>query len=350
MFLKRSRRSAVLVAGALLLPHLRAQQGGKADAEYLRTAYDSYRAMLQSSPYRGVAWQPLGPTNISGRATDIAVAEKNGARRIYAAYATSGVWKTDDNGASWQAVFEHHAVDEHRRCRRRALESGHRVGRHRRGEPVPRVHGRHWRLQVHRRRHDVHPLRTHRHADDRAHRRPPVESRHGLRRGIRSRVDRQRDARRVQDDRRRTHVAEGLLSQPAHWRDRPRDGSRGPEHALRRDVAARPAEMERSAHGAWLRGGRDLEDDRCREDLERGERGAARRAVPRPDRTRRLALEPERCLRLCRQLRVREGRPEKASATPIRVRSSRRASSPRRFIGPTTRAGPGARSPRTTTS
>ena len=65
--------------------------------------------MMQSSPYRGIAWQPLGPTNISGRATDIAVAEKNGARRIYAAYATSGVWKTDDNGASWQAVFEHQA-------------------------------------------------------------------------------------------------------------------------------------------------------------------------------------------------------------------------------------------------
>ena len=65
--------------------------------------------MMQSSPYRALVWQPLGPTNISGRATDIAVAEKNGTRRIYAAYATSGVWKTDDNGASWQAVFEHQA-------------------------------------------------------------------------------------------------------------------------------------------------------------------------------------------------------------------------------------------------
>ena len=113
MLLKRSARAfaCALVAGilTLLVPHPRAQQGAKADAEYLRTAYDSYRAMLESSPYRGVAWQPLGPTNISGRATDIAVAEKNGARRIYAAYATSGVWKTDDDGASWQAVFEHQA-------------------------------------------------------------------------------------------------------------------------------------------------------------------------------------------------------------------------------------------------
>jgi photosystem II stability/assembly factor-like uncharacterized protein len=97
------------LAVVLLVPHLRAQQAARADAEYLRKAYDTYRAMMQSSPYRSIAWQPLGPTNISGRATDVAVAEKNGARRIYAAFATSGVWKSDDDGASWQAIFEHQA-------------------------------------------------------------------------------------------------------------------------------------------------------------------------------------------------------------------------------------------------
>ncbi len=113
MILKRSSRAfcLALLSGLIvaLVPHVRAQQGQKADAEYLRKAYDSYRAMMQSSPYRGIAWQPLGPTNISGRATDVAVANRNGARRIYAAYATSGVWKTDDDGASWQAIFEHQA-------------------------------------------------------------------------------------------------------------------------------------------------------------------------------------------------------------------------------------------------
>ena len=94
---------------AFVATDLRAQQAPKADAEYLRSAYDTYRAMMQASPYRTIPWQPLGPTNISGRATDVAVAEKGGARRIYAAYATSGVWKTDDNGASWQPVFENYA-------------------------------------------------------------------------------------------------------------------------------------------------------------------------------------------------------------------------------------------------
>ena len=83
-----------------------AQAPAKADAEFARRAYDTYRTMVQSSPYRLLSWQYLGPTNISGRATDIAVAERPSGRRIYAAYATSGVWKTDDNGATWQAVFE----------------------------------------------------------------------------------------------------------------------------------------------------------------------------------------------------------------------------------------------------
>ena len=68
--------------------------------------YDTYRAMAQSSPYRARPWQYLGPTNISGRATDVAVADRGGARRIYAGYATSGVWKTDDDGATWQSIFD----------------------------------------------------------------------------------------------------------------------------------------------------------------------------------------------------------------------------------------------------
>jgi photosystem II stability/assembly factor-like uncharacterized protein len=98
-----------VVAAIVSLPATRAQQAQKADAEYLRKAYDSYRSMAGASSFRSIPWQYLGPTNISGRATDIAVADRGGARRIYAAYATSGVWKTDDNGATWQPIFEQYA-------------------------------------------------------------------------------------------------------------------------------------------------------------------------------------------------------------------------------------------------
>jgi photosystem II stability/assembly factor-like uncharacterized protein len=99
--------AAALVAASV--PALRAQPPASADAAYLLKAYDAYRAMARASSSRDVPWQYLGPTNISGRATDIEVADRGSARRIYAAYATSGVWKTDDNGASWQAVFENEA-------------------------------------------------------------------------------------------------------------------------------------------------------------------------------------------------------------------------------------------------
>ena len=99
-------RYLVIVAAAIgLAGVLRAQAPAKADAEYLRKAYDSYGAMKQSSPYTAVPWQYLGPTNISGRATDIAVAERTTGRRIYAAYATSGVWRSDDDLA-WTPIFD----------------------------------------------------------------------------------------------------------------------------------------------------------------------------------------------------------------------------------------------------
>jgi len=86
-----------------------AQSQTRYDAEYLRQGYATYRTMLRSSPYRGIGWSYLGPTNVSGRSTDIAVADRDGQRRIYAAYATSGVWATDDNGTTWRPVFDHQA-------------------------------------------------------------------------------------------------------------------------------------------------------------------------------------------------------------------------------------------------
>ena len=94
---------------SVVLPALRAQvpaAAARSDAEYLRKAYDTYRSMADGSPYKDVPWQYLGPTNISGRATDIAVADRGASRTIFAAYATSGVWKSDDTGQTWQAIFE----------------------------------------------------------------------------------------------------------------------------------------------------------------------------------------------------------------------------------------------------
>ena len=102
---------ALGIAAMLSAPRpavLRAQAPQSADAAFLLGAYDRYRAMAEASPTRGVRWQHLGPTNVSGRATAVAVAGSGKSRRIYAAFATSGVWASDDQGVSWRAIFEHY--------------------------------------------------------------------------------------------------------------------------------------------------------------------------------------------------------------------------------------------------
>ena len=86
-----------------------AQAPAKMDADGRLKAWGTYQSMRQASPYRSATWQSLGPTNISGRATDLAVVDVGDQRHIYAAYATSGVWKSEDHGKSWRAIFEHEA-------------------------------------------------------------------------------------------------------------------------------------------------------------------------------------------------------------------------------------------------
>jgi photosystem II stability/assembly factor-like uncharacterized protein len=104
---RASRLSLVLLAALCAVPlAMRAQQAARVDADALRKGYDTYRSMRDSSPYKSASWMYVGPTNVSGRTTDTAVADKNGQRRIYVGYATSGLWKTDDNGATWQAIFD----------------------------------------------------------------------------------------------------------------------------------------------------------------------------------------------------------------------------------------------------
>jgi photosystem II stability/assembly factor-like uncharacterized protein len=94
---------------AAALAGLHAQSSRRADGDDLRAGYETFRSMRQSSPHAALKWQYLGPTNISGRATDVAVVDRGGSRRIYAAFATSGVWQTDDNGGTWQSIFENQA-------------------------------------------------------------------------------------------------------------------------------------------------------------------------------------------------------------------------------------------------
>lgn len=69
--------------------------------------YEQHKFLTDTSGLAGLHWQFLGPANISGRCTDIeAVRPRGKSYTIYAAAASGGVWKTLNEGVSWQPVFE----------------------------------------------------------------------------------------------------------------------------------------------------------------------------------------------------------------------------------------------------
>lgn len=72
--------------------------------------FDQHLKMKQDSPFKAMKWQHLGPTNVSGRCTDIAVVTPKGKNyTIYVATASGGVWKTVNEGTTWEPIFDQEA-------------------------------------------------------------------------------------------------------------------------------------------------------------------------------------------------------------------------------------------------
>jgi len=70
--------------------------------------YETHEQMRDNSTYKDLHWQFIGPTNISGRCTDVeAVGPKGENYTIWVATASSGVWKTINEGVTFEPVFEH---------------------------------------------------------------------------------------------------------------------------------------------------------------------------------------------------------------------------------------------------
>lgn len=115
---KTSSRAAfaalgVLISALLMFP----QSTGKKAARIVNTDpqqrlqwYDEFAASKPASKFKDLKWQHLGPTNVSGRATDVAVVTPKGKNyTMYVATASGGVWKTDNEALTWEPVFENAA-------------------------------------------------------------------------------------------------------------------------------------------------------------------------------------------------------------------------------------------------
>jgi len=64
---------------------------------------------ITSPMIRQLKWRAVGPANMGGRVSSIAVDPKK-PYTIFVGLGTGGVMKTTDNGVSWQGVFEHESV------------------------------------------------------------------------------------------------------------------------------------------------------------------------------------------------------------------------------------------------
>ena len=111
-----SRRTTLLLTFVALcvallspLPRIGAQALPGADHTAHLKAWDAHVSLTASSPYRAMSWSYIGPTNISGRVTDVAVADHGTSRRLYAGSCCGGVWASDDLGQTWQPVFDREA-------------------------------------------------------------------------------------------------------------------------------------------------------------------------------------------------------------------------------------------------
>ena len=93
---------------ALLLTPLGTPAQEQTSPDERLAMWRDHAAMTESTLFKHLPWQFLGPANISGRMTDIAVVEPRGENyTVYVAGASGGVWKTVNEGVTWEPVFQH---------------------------------------------------------------------------------------------------------------------------------------------------------------------------------------------------------------------------------------------------
>ncbi|MFM2268803.1 MAG: hypothetical protein RL757_2244 [Bacteroidota bacterium] len=72
-------------------------------------AFEMRQTLASENPFNQIAFRNIGPTVMSGRVVDIEVNPKNPAE-FYVCYASGGLWHTENNGLSFQPLFDNQAV------------------------------------------------------------------------------------------------------------------------------------------------------------------------------------------------------------------------------------------------
>ena len=69
------------------------------------TAFEQRQQLKASSIINNIPFESVGPTVMSGRIVDVAVYEADPSH-FYVAFASGGLWKTENNGTSFSPLFD----------------------------------------------------------------------------------------------------------------------------------------------------------------------------------------------------------------------------------------------------
>lgn len=108
--MKSNKSVLVVVLFSALLVAATAQARPRPDkaADYAakQAAWQEHKALVAASPYAGLKWRSVGPVVQGGRLVDLEVVPGQ-PYTFYAAYASGGLWKTTNNGHTFEPLFDH---------------------------------------------------------------------------------------------------------------------------------------------------------------------------------------------------------------------------------------------------
>ncbi|WP_162053450.1 WD40/YVTN/BNR-like repeat-containing protein [Pontibacter pamirensis] len=107
---KRILSVALLIAlGGTVQAQKKTKQPTATSAKERLQAYEKRQQLEQASPVSNLELRNAGPSIMSGRITDIEVSPTD-PTTFYAAFASGGLWKTTNNGLSFEPLFDEQAV------------------------------------------------------------------------------------------------------------------------------------------------------------------------------------------------------------------------------------------------
>jgi photosystem II stability/assembly factor-like uncharacterized protein len=97
----------ILVSSAFAFQAKKPARVQSTDPALRLKGFEQHLEMKKNSPFKDLKWQFVGPTNVGGRCIDVdVVAPKGKNYTIYVASASGGLWKTENEGTTWEPIFD----------------------------------------------------------------------------------------------------------------------------------------------------------------------------------------------------------------------------------------------------